>query len=217
MNDQVEVRLRAALTEAGDTVQPVTLRALAPPQGSRVQVHTRLLVVAMIVLPLAVGAATLLRPTDRDSQLVAMGVMGMSPSRVLGPEDPEIAVYICEAQSPFRSCSGSHGATPQQIAAIEQALRAMPQVESITFRDQQTTYELFVEHQANSTLAQIVEPTDMPESFRLKMKEDTDWTPTLEAAVALPGVSNVINEKCISEYLAGDSDNSKCSVGVIFR
>ncbi|MEO3857152.1 permease-like cell division protein FtsX [Acrocarpospora sp. B8E8] len=115
------------------------------------------------------------------------------------------------------SCSGSHGATPQQIDAIEQALRAMPQVESITFRDQQTAYELFVEQEANRTPAQVVEPADMPESFRLKMKEDTDWTPILEAAMALPGVSNVINEKCVSEYLAGDSDYIECSVGGAVR
>ncbi|GAA1005305.1 hypothetical protein Aple_094030 [Acrocarpospora pleiomorpha] len=217
MNDQVEVRLREALTEAGDTVQPTTLRTLVPPQESRVRVNTRLLVVAMIVLPLVVGAATFLRPADRDDQLVVMGAVGMSPGFVLGPGDPEIAVYICGAQSPFRSCSDSRGATPQQIDAIEQALRAMPQVESVTFRDQKTAYERFAERASNRELAQIVKPTDMPESFRLKMKEDTDWTPTLEAAVALPGVSNVINEKCISEYFAGNSDNTECSVGVIFR
>ncbi|GAA0392693.1 hypothetical protein Acor_16990 [Acrocarpospora corrugata] len=205
---RTEDRLRDALDEAGRTVGPATLRTLVAPR--RRLITGRTLAVAMTTLLLAGGTAAFLQVRETNEQLRTMTMGFPMLVHEHRPGDPELSVYLCPEESPFPVCQTNGAATSEQKVNIEQALRAMPQVASVTFKDHQTSYDEFIRKEANATLARVVEPSDLPESFWLKMKEDVDWTPTIQAAKGLPGVSNVVNQKCFNDFGPDDPRILRC-------
>ncbi|GAA0917455.1 permease-like cell division protein FtsX [Nonomuraea longicatena] len=224
MNDSVETRLRDALVAAGDTVDRTSLRPLVPTQRRRFRVPARFVVIgAALAIAGAIGAVTL-TPADEETVVLAAGVSPfMAGDWTAGK--PTIAVFLCKAGSPSPSCGAVLGSgegtvdspqeviaegkavTPSQILDLKRALEARPEIMSITFEDAQTAYKNFLQaYGSNPEVARAVTVNDLPESFRLTLKPDADWSPVAEAAKDMPGVDIVINQKCTSEQ----RDKSMC-------
>ncbi|MEU6739358.1 permease-like cell division protein FtsX [Streptosporangium sandarakinum] len=112
----------------------------------------------------------------------------------------EVSVFLCKKNDPFPACKGSGGVNAQEKAALEQQIKAMPQVESVSFENAAQAYELFKSQQSgNTVLLSAIRAEDMPESFRVKLKDPDTYTAVIEQLKGAPGVSNVINQKEILE------------------
>ncbi|MEU4323873.1 permease-like cell division protein FtsX [Nonomuraea dietziae] len=193
MNSPMEDRLRDALVSAGATVEPETLTPLrTPDRHRRFRVDLRLVAVAAAMA--GVAMFLLLRPTHHDAPVLAAGMLPVSWSE----GEAEIAVYLCKPDSPLPACADD---VPPDRGAIEQALRARPEVKSVMYEDQQAAYEKFRQSRVGyeGRLLELVTAADMPESFRLNMRPGTDWSAVIEAAHGLDGVATVINNVCVEK------------------
>ncbi|WP_440072606.1 permease-like cell division protein FtsX [Streptosporangium sp. OZ121] len=156
--------------------------------------------------------------------------------------DPELVLFLCDDDSPFVGCGGGGFAvkdgglgappdpilggkatTPRDKVVIEQTLRAMPQVEAISFVSRQEAYANLLRQEQEQPipghnqrkLSEILKAENMRESYALKMKPGTDWNAVIETAEALRGVSHVLNRKCLTENLQElvERDNTLCAPG----
>jgi cell division transport system permease protein len=101
-------------------------------------------------------------------------------------ENAEITVFV------------RNDVTPQQKTEIEARLRAVPGVTDVVFEDHQAAYarmkKLFADEPEKMP---DIEPTSLPESFVVKMKDQAAVRNVRDSAVqgelkALPGVSEVV-------------------------
>ncbi|WP_433514398.1 permease-like cell division protein FtsX [Nonomuraea sp. CA-143628] len=205
MNSPVEERLRAALTEAGATVDPSTLRPLQSLDRRR-RVDFRLLAVAGVTVVLA-GAATVAALTSVGDEQRA--VAANSPISEKGPQ--EIRLFLCSTTSKSPDCAG--GATAEQVAALRATLGERPDVEWLEFEDQATAYESFRQHYAdNKAVIDGVEMSDMFASFRLKLKPGADVDALLGKAKAIGGV--VASSRTSLNAQTGAAEPPKMEVSV---
>ncbi|MGI5491155.1 permease-like cell division protein FtsX [Microtetraspora malaysiensis] len=155
-------------------------------------------------------AITMPRTGDQHLRVTTAAVTGQWKEG-----DPEINVFLCGVDSPYPSCGGGgipewedgqaappepvgggEAITAEQMKTLEQTLRAMPQVEAVTFISQQEAFTRMRRQfpdVANTTVA------DMPESFRLKLTPDADRNAVIAAVRILPGVAVIIDGKCVAQ------------------
>ncbi|GAA3122127.1 permease-like cell division protein FtsX [Streptosporangium carneum] len=116
----------------------------------------------------------------------------------------EISVFLCKKNDPFPQCKGSGGVNEPERAALRAQIEAMPQVQKVDFEDAATAYANYREQFKNDTvMLSVVQPGDMPESFRVKLKDPDSYAAVIEALKGAPGVSNVVNQKEILEKFFG--------------
>jgi cell division transport system permease protein len=111
----------------------------------------------------------------------------------------EVSVYLCGAVSDSPTCEGQ-AVTDDQRAALEADLRAMPEVDEVFYESQQDAYELFQEQFSDSPdLVENVTADVLPESFRVKLDDPTQFQVVAEAFVGRPGVEEVQDQKALLE------------------
>ncbi|MEQ4715818.1 permease-like cell division protein FtsX [Nonomuraea sp. B19D2] len=186
MTSRVEDRLREALVEAGATVDASALRPLREPQRTRFRVDFRLVTVAAAVVVLA-GAATavwLSGPGDEDRAVAA------DPGSA---ESTEVAVFLCTKSAPKKTSCQGRDASRAERAAIERALKELPQLKEVLYTDQTTAYTNFRATFAhNKTVLDEVKLTDLPASFRLRFKKGADPKEVEKALRGMSGVRSVM-------------------------
>lgn len=192
MNSPMEDRLRDALVAAGATVEHETLTPLrAPAGGLRSRVDLRLVAVAAALA--GVAMFLVLRPMHQ-APLPTLAA-GMMPAK-WSQGEPEIAVFLCRENSPLVRCLQS---PPPDRGAIEQALLARPEVESVVFEDQETAYRKFQQSSSSGEIRSIIKVSDMPESFRVKLRPGVGGGAVVVAASDLDGVATVVNHACFRD------------------
>ncbi|MEV0352074.1 permease-like cell division protein FtsX [Nonomuraea sp. NPDC050680] len=205
MNSPVEERLRAALTEAGATVDPSTLRPLQSLDRRR-RVDFRLLAVAGVTVVLA-GAATVAALTSAGDEQRA--VAANPPVSEKGPR--EVRLFLCSSTSKSPDCAGA--ATAEQVGELRATLREQSDVEWVSFEDQATAYESFRQHYAdNKAVIDGVEMSDMFASFRLKLKPGADVDALIGKAKAIGGVADA--SRTSLNALTGAAEPPKMEVTV---
>ena len=111
----------------------------------------------------------------------------------------EVSVYLCGEVSDSPTCGGQ-AVTDEQRAALEADLRAMPEVDEVYYESQQDAYELFQEQFSDSPdLVENVTADVLPESFRVKLDDPTQFQVVAEAFVGRPGVEEVQDQKALLE------------------
>ncbi|MEW1839574.1 permease-like cell division protein FtsX [Nonomuraea angiospora] len=141
------------------------------------------------------------------------------------PVAPEwdISIFLCVRESAMPACLSGRGkangkiATLKEKKAVAKAIEGTPGVETYIFEDQATAYRNFVDSYAdNESLVNATRMSDIPESYRLKMRSETDWNAVSRSLARLPGVSQVHNQRCmdaqtklVAEYGRGDLPDSK--------
>ncbi|MFF0308731.1 permease-like cell division protein FtsX [Streptosporangium sp. NPDC004379] len=187
-----EERLRGALSAAGDTVTDVP--PLVVPARRRTRLPLRVSAAALAVAAVAVGVTNLAAPVSQpgDDVVLAMAAGGAGPwGRA------EVSVFLCKRQDPFPSCGGK-GITEAEREELRRTLAGRPEVEGVIFEDQQKAWENFRRQNTNDTaLIDAIRPEDMPESFRVGIREDADSGAVARAAGEMPGVSNAIDQPCL--------------------
>lgn len=151
-----------------------------------------------VIVTVAVGMA-----------LLGVGLMINSQvSKLTGfwSDKVEVSVYLCVKDSPFPACENKSGVTREEKANLEQAIKALPEVERVEYESQAEAYKKWQQQETNQTLLAVIKVDSMPESFRVKMK-DPDKAPAVVTSLkGQPGVSNVINERDLLQSVFGFMD-----------
>ncbi len=110
----------------------------------------------------------------------------------------EVSVYLCGSLSESPSCAGGV-VTPEQRLAIKTDLDALPVVQSVFYESQSEAYARFQERFKDSAIAQNVTADQLPESFRVKLKDPTQFAVVVSAFSGRPGVDVVQDQRTILE------------------
>ncbi|WP_431913530.1 permease-like cell division protein FtsX [Nonomuraea jabiensis] len=135
----------------------------------------------------------------------------------------DISIFLCVRDTAMPACLSGRGkangkiATLKEKKAIVKAIEGTSGVETYIFEDQATAYRNFVESYAdNESLVNATRMSDIPESYRLRMRSGTDWNAVSRRLARLPGVSQVYNLRCmdaqiklLAEYGRDDLPDSK--------
>lgn len=138
----------------------------------------------------------------REMPGVAETVTSADITAALAPHNatPELAVFLCGNASAQERCGG-RAATKAQKEKISQALKAHPEVTSVTFEDQETAYENFREtNKRNEALVAATRVSDMPESFRVLFRPGVDPATRHGLATSMrrmSGVAHVVDQRCL--------------------
>lgn len=149
-----------------------------------------------VIITVAIGMA-----------LLGVGLMinaQVSSMKNFWTDKVEISVYLCKKDDPFPSCENSGGVNEQEKAALEQTIKQMSEVESVAFENSAQAFENFKLQQGeDSVLVSAVKVDDMPESFRVKLKNPESYGAVVETLRGAPGVSNVVNQKALLDRVFG--------------
>ncbi|MEZ5117101.1 MAG: permease-like cell division protein FtsX [Candidatus Nanopelagicales bacterium] len=107
----------------------------------------------------------------------------------------EVSIFLCGENSDVPSCAG--GAVTQaqrdQIEADLESLR--PLVQEVYYESQQEAFERFTEQFRNSPIVENVTPEALPESFRVKLSDPTQYDVVASAFSGRPGVEQVNDQR----------------------
>ena len=102
----------------------------------------------------------------------------------------QVSIYMCTEGAPQPNCN-EQAATDDQKATIESQLKAMPEVDQVFREDAQEAFDRFREQFRNSPIADTVQVGDIPESFRVKLKDPTKFAVVSSQFEGAPGVASV--------------------------
>ena len=94
------------------------------------------------------------------------------------------------------SCSGGP-VTSTQRNSIQSDLTSLPGVQTVYYESQAQAYQHFQEQFKGSAIAQNVTPDQLPESFRVKLKDPTQFSVIQSAFAGRPGVDTVQDQRQI--------------------
>jgi len=110
----------------------------------------------------------------------------------------EVSVFLCGSLSDTPSCAGGIVTSAQRLA-IQQDIQSMPAVESVFYESQSQAFARFQERFKESAIAQNVTADQLPESFRVKLKDPTQFAVIVSAFSGRPGVDVVQDQRSILE------------------
>ena len=110
----------------------------------------------------------------------------------------EVSVFLCGSLSESPSCSGGVVTSTQRLA-IQQDIQNMPAVDSVFYESQSRAFARFQERFKDSAIAQNVTADQLPESFRVKLKDPTQFAVIVSAFSGRPGVDVVQDQRGILE------------------
>ena len=109
----------------------------------------------------------------------------------------EVSVYLCGSLSESPSCTGV--VTSDQRTQIMLDLEALPVVDTVYYESQAEAFKHFQDRFKNSAIAQNVTVDQLPESFRVKLKDPTQFQVVVSAFSGRPGVDVVQDQRAILE------------------
>ncbi|CAB4583877.1 unannotated protein [freshwater metagenome] len=153
--------------------------------------------------------------------LSLLGIGLLSNSQVSAMKDYwydkiEVSVYLCGSLSESPSCAGGVITSDQRLQ-IKADLEALPVVQSVYYESQSEAFTRFEERFKNSAIAQNVTADQLPESFRVKLKDPTQFPVIVSAFSGRPGVDVVQDQRSILEKffnLLGVLRNGALLVGI---
>ena len=110
----------------------------------------------------------------------------------------EVSVFLCGSLSESPSCSGGVVTSGQRLE-IQQEIQEMPSVESVFYESQSQAFARFQERFKDSAIAQNVTVDQLPESFRVKLKDPTQFAVIVSGFTGRPGVDVVQDQRSILE------------------
>jgi cell division transport system permease protein len=127
----------------------------------------------------------------------------------------EISVYLCYSDSANPAC---HGAVTQaETTVLEQRLKAMPQVENVTYVTQAEAWTLYKQAFSNEqSYVSTVTEADMPPSLEIKLvNPGADYNIVASAVTGAQGVDSVIDEMNILDKFYRLLDGLRNAVVVV--
>jgi cell division transport system permease protein len=112
----------------------------------------------------------------------------------------EVALFLCTQGDSTPSCN-STAVTPSQQAQIFKDLESLPQVEHVYYESQHQAWLNFEAQFKGTSLETNVPPNSLPSSFRVKLRDPTQFGIIDSAFSNRPGISQVEDQKQILDKL----------------
>jgi cell division transport system permease protein len=107
----------------------------------------------------------------------------------------EVSIFLCSKASSTPNCN-STDVTPDEKAAIKAELQRMPQVSRVEEETKEQAYERFKTQFADTPgMVQSTKVGDIPESFRVKLKDPQQYQQIVQNFSSMKGVDQVVNEQ----------------------
>jgi cell division transport system permease protein len=110
----------------------------------------------------------------------------------------EVSVFLCGNLSDSASCAAG-AVTASQRLTIQQDLQDMTVVDTVFYESQSQAFVRFQERFKDSAIAQNVTAGQLPESFRVKLKDPEQFSVIVSAFSGRPGVDVVQDQRAILE------------------
>ena len=110
----------------------------------------------------------------------------------------EVSIFLCGPLSESPSCSGGVITAGQRLQ-IQQDLQGLPVIESVFYESQSQAFVRFQERFKDSAIAQNVTADQLPESFRVKLKDPTQYPVIVSEFSVRPGIDVVQDQRSILE------------------
>ena len=133
--------------------------------------------------------------------LLGIGLLSNAQVRVMKDywyDKIEVSVYLCGSLSDSPSCSAGV-VTPEQRLEIQNDLEELPVVETVYYESQSEAFDRFQERFKDSAISENVTADQLPESFRVKLKDPTQFAVVQSAFSGRPGVDVVQDQRSILE------------------
>jgi cell division transport system permease protein len=133
--------------------------------------------------------------------LLGIGLLSNSQVRTMKDywyDKIEVSIFLCGPLSETPSCAGGP-VTSEQRLEIQQDLQELPVVQTVYYESQSEAYQRFQERFKDSAIAQNVTVDQLPESFRVKLKDPTEFAVVESAFSGRPGVDVVQDQRAILE------------------
>jgi cell division transport system permease protein len=133
--------------------------------------------------------------------LLGIGLLSNDQVRVMKDywyDKIEVSVYLCGSLSDSPSCAGGV-VTAQQRLEIQNDLEELPVVDTVYYESQSEAFDRFQERFKDSAISQNVTADQLPESFRVKLKDPTQFAVVQSAFSGRPGVDVVQDQRSILE------------------
>jgi len=129
----------------------------------------------------------------------------------------EMSIYLCIKTSPEPQCQLNGPATDAERAQLHAQLVSMPQIQSVTYVNQQQAYSEFRQYfSTEPALVQGTQEGDIPDSFEVKLKNpEADYNIVASAVTGAAGVETVVNEMTILDKFYRLLDGARNAVVVI--
>ncbi len=112
----------------------------------------------------------------------------------------QVSIYLCTADSRQPNCENT-AVTEAQKAAIQNQLKALPEVKQVFFESEQEAYDRFKQQFRNSPIAGNVQVGDIPQSLRVQLNDPTKYQVVTQQFEGAPGVATVQDqEKVLSKF-----------------
>ncbi|TYK53437.1 permease-like cell division protein FtsX [Actinomadura decatromicini] len=107
----------------------------------------------------------------------------------------EVSIFLCAKTSSNPSCQ-KQDVTDQQRQALQSQLKGMSQVSGVQYESKQQAYARFKDRFSGSPgFVESTREGDIPDSFRVKLKNPEEYKAVAQAVLGRPGVDTVINEQ----------------------
>jgi cell division transport system permease protein len=131
--------------------------------------------------------------------LLGIGLLANSQVRVMKDywyDKIEVSIFLCGSLSEGASC-GKGVITQEQKIDIQKDLQTLPVVAEVYYESQAEAFKRFQERFKGSAIAQNVTADQLPESFRIKLKDPTKFAVIESAFAGRPGVDVVQDQRAI--------------------
>lgn len=107
----------------------------------------------------------------------------------------EISVFLCKKGTAMPTCKGK-AITPAQTAALQKHIEGTAGVKQVFFEDEASAYANFKESFANNkALVDATKVEDLPQSFRISLKDPENYQNVIQAVTGQTGVAQVMDQK----------------------
>jgi cell division transport system permease protein len=133
--------------------------------------------------------------------LLGIGLLANSQVRVMKDywyDKIEVSVFLCGTLSESPSCA-SGPVSQEQRDQIKLDIEALPVVDTVYYESQAEAFTRFQERFKDSAIAQNVTQDQLPESYRVKLKDPTQFAVMQSAFAGRPGVDSVQDQRSILE------------------
>jgi len=131
--------------------------------------------------------------------LLGVGLLANSQVRVMKDywyDKIEVSIFLCGSLSETQSCAKGV-ITQEEKIAIQRDLQTLPIVQEVFYESQSEAFKRFQERFEGSAIAQNVTADQLPESFRVKLKDPTKFAVIESAFAGRPGVDIVQDQRAI--------------------
>jgi cell division transport system permease protein len=129
----------------------------------------------------------------------------------------QLSVYLCTSEAISANCAKNGAVTGSEVASIEQTLKSLPEVTSVTFLSQPQAVALFKQEFADSpTLVKYTSPTEIPSSFEIRLQNtQADAVSVTNSVDGLAGVAQVVDDASILNNFYKLLDGARTAVVII--